>query len=126
MEEQHMSPEEPAETCRHVERRIDAPGGPSRDDVGAVPAPALDGVCSELGALPPGALVTEKALAVMLAKCVKSIKRAVARGELPAPVRIMGAPTWTAGAIVRHVEKRLDAAAREAERERARLGQLRA
>jgi predicted DNA-binding transcriptional regulator AlpA len=89
-----------------------------------IPAAALDGVCAELGTLPAEALVTEKALAAMLGKCVKSIKRAVKRGELPQPVRIMGAPTWTAGAIVRHIEKRLEAAARKAERERARLGQL--
>ena len=119
-----MSSEERSEAPEHVERRVDGPTTPTVSN--ATPAIALDGVCAGLGALPPGALVTEKALAVMLGKCVKSIKRAVARNELPSPVRIMGAPTWTAGAIVRHVEKRLDAAARKAERERARLGQLRA
>ena len=44
--------------------------------------------------------------------CRETIKRAVERGELPRPVRLMGKNTWTAGAIVRHLEARLEAEAR--------------
>jgi predicted DNA-binding transcriptional regulator AlpA len=78
-------------------------------------------ICADLGALPPGTLITEKALAQLLGRSVKSIKRAVARGELPPPVRLVGASRWTAGAIVRHVEKRLEDAASQAQREKQRL-----
>ncbi len=80
--------------------------------------PADDGICTSLGALSPDTLVTERALAAMLGRSVVSIKRAVTRGELPPPVRILGCPRWTAGSIVRHIEKRLDSAARKAERKR--------
>lgn len=48
-----------------------------------------------------------------------SIMAAVEHGELPRPVRLMGKNTWTAGAIVRHVEARLDAEARKFARLRA-------
>lgn len=80
---------------------------------------ALPGVCAFIGALPPGALVTEEGLAGMFDKCTASIKAAVDRGELPRPARLMGKNTWTAGAIVRHHEARLDAEARKFARFRA-------
>ena len=53
-----------------------------------------------------------------------SIKRAVARGELPAPARLLGGNSWTAGAIVRHIERRMDEAAKENERTARRLDAL--
>lgn len=87
-------------------------------NAGMAAAPTDDGICTSLSALPPDALVTEKALAAMLGRSVVSIKRAVGRGELPPPVRILGCPRWTAGSIVRHIEKCLDSAARKAERKR--------
>lgn len=74
------------------------------------------GVVTELGAIPSGSLVTEKGLAEMLGRSQDSIKGAVRRGELPAPVRMFGKPTWTAGAIVQHIERRLEEAARDAQR----------
>ena len=43
----------------------------------------------------------------MLGKCVASIKAAVKRHELPLPVRVMGKNTWTAGALIQHIERRL-------------------
>jgi predicted DNA-binding transcriptional regulator AlpA len=97
-------------------------GGP---DIKAVAAttPTPDGISAELGTLPSNTLITEKALAGLLGRAVKSIKRAVARGELPPPVRILGESRWTVGTIVRHVEKRLEAAALEADRARRRLAQ---
>ena len=75
--------------------------------------PSGHGVFSLIGALPPGALVTEAGLARMLGKCTASIKASVIRGELPRPVKIMGKNSWTAGAIVRHIETRLEAEARK-------------
>jgi len=82
-------------------------------------------VVAEFGELGPGALVTEAGLARMFGKHPASIKRAVDRGELPRPTRLMGKPTWTAGKIVEHIESRQDAAAREAERMAAKVQALR-
>jgi hypothetical protein len=82
---------------------------------------AGQGICAELGVLPQGTLITEKGLAALLGKAVKSIKRAVKRGELPPSVRILGERRWTVGVVLRHIEERLDRAAREAERERRRF-----
>lgn len=73
----------------------------------------LPGVFATIGRLPPGSLITEEGLAGILDKCTASIKAAVKRGELPWPVRLMGKNTWTAGAIVRHHEARLDSEARK-------------
>ena len=70
-------------------------------------AAAVPGVYPILGALGHGALVTEEGLAKIFGCCRRSIRRAVCRGELPPPVRLMGKPTWTAGAIVRHFDRRL-------------------
>ncbi len=40
-------------------------------DAGAVTSQARDGICAELGAMPPGALITEKALAALLGRTAK-------------------------------------------------------
>ena len=85
---------------------------------------ALPGIWRELGDLPPGAIVTEKALARMLGRHQVSIKRAVQRGELPAPTRLLGGPVWTAGVLLQHIEARLGAAQEEAERTRKRISEL--
>ena len=88
------------------------------------PFAGLPGVYAALGALPGGAIVFEEGLAKMLHKHPVSVKRAVARGELPRPMRLFGKPAWTAGALVRHLEGKLAEAAREAEHERGRLAKL--
>jgi signal transduction histidine kinase len=79
---------------------------------------------TRLAELPPATLVDEAALAAIFGCHQMSIKRAVTRGELPAPVRMFGRPTWTAGAVLRHADARLEAAEREAERERQRIARL--
>jgi len=73
----------------------------------------LPGVYAILGQLGPGALVTEEGLATILGKHPVSIRRAVERGELPEPTRLMGKRIWTVGAILRHIEKRLEVAGKE-------------
>ena len=78
-------------------------------------------VVAELGQLPPGAVVTEAAMARMFDRHPVSIKRAVARGELPAPTRLLGGNVWTAGAILRFLEARQEGAAKEREREARRF-----
>ena len=79
-----------------------------------------NGVFVEFGQLPSGALVTEDGLARLLGKeCRETIKRAVERGELPTPVKLMGKNTWTAGTIIAHIEARLEGEARKLTRLRA-------
>lgn len=84
----------------------------------------MQGVITELGELGPGAIITESGLAKMMNRHPKSIKRAVSRGELPKPCRLMGQPVWTADAIIRHIEKRLEDAAKDAEKQARRFSQL--
>jgi hypothetical protein len=72
-------------------------------------------IFAELGALPAGAIVTEAAMARIFGRHPESVKRAVDRGELPAPARMFGSSVWTAGAIIRHLEQRLEAAAEQVE-----------
>lgn len=83
------------------------------------------GIWRELGDLPPGAIISESALARIFHGHSVSIKRAVQRGELPPPTRLLGQPVWTAGAIIRHLEQRLEAAGEEAERDARRFEELR-
>ena len=73
-----------------------------------------DGVIDELGALPPGALLTRAALAKIFRRETISISRAIDRDELPRPARLLGHERWTAGAIIRHHEKRMTEAAEDA------------
>jgi len=78
---------------------------------------AEPGIYIELGKLPAATVITEDGLAGILGKtCRESIKRAVARGELPQPVKIMGKNVWTVGAVVKHLEDRLDSEARKVAR----------
>jgi hypothetical protein len=74
---------------------------------------SIPGVFAEIGALPPGALITEEGLAQLFGRCMATIRNAVERGELPRPARMMGKPTWTAGAIVTHHQQRLEAEAKK-------------
>jgi hypothetical protein len=71
----------------------------------------LPGVVAEFGTLGPGAVVTEAGLAKLFHRHPISIKRAVARGELPPPVRLFGQPVWTIKSLVNHLETRLAEAA---------------
>jgi len=83
-----------------------------------------DGTVREIGALPPGTIIDEEALARMFHRHSVSVKRAVERGELPAPMRLFGKPCWTVAAILNHLTKRLDAAQRERDKAIANITQL--
>lgn len=85
---------------------------------------ALPGIIALLGELGPGAILFEEGLARLFDRHPVSIKRAVERGELPPPVKLLGQPAWTAGALVRHIEGRLEEAAKEAERLAQRIAKL--
>ena len=73
------------------------------------------GIIATFGELKPGAVITEEGVAFLFKRHVTSIKRAVQRGELPPPCRMFGGNVWTAGALVRHIEDRLQQAAKEME-----------
>jgi len=82
------------------------------------------GIVKLLGELPAGAILDEEALARTFGRSSVTIKRAVERRELPPPIRMFGKPCWTVGVILAHIEARLDAAKRKAERDAARFSQL--
>ena len=88
------------------------------------PTGDVPGIIATLGDLKPGAVITEAGLAYLFHRHVASVKRAVQRGELPPPCRLFGQPTWTVGTLLRHLEGRLDQAAKEAERAAQRLARL--
>jgi predicted DNA-binding transcriptional regulator AlpA len=54
-------------------------------------------------------IIDEANLAKLFGKCRASIKRSVARGELPRPVRLFGQDTWLAGLVAAHIRARLAA-----------------
>jgi hypothetical protein len=63
----------------------------------------------------PGQVLTEADLARAFKKHPVTIRRAVERGELPEPVRLMGKPTWTGSVILKHLEGRLARTREEAQ-----------
>lgn len=91
-----------------IEKKPAPPGSATTE-----PQLPYPGVFAELGALPPGAFITAEGLATLLKRHPETIRRAVAHGDLPAPVRLFGVPTWTVGAIIRHHEKRMERAAEQ-------------
>jgi hypothetical protein len=72
------------------------------------------GVYADLGKLPAATVVSEDGLAALFGKAHRdSVKRAVERGELPPPLKVMGKNCWTVGYLVRFFEERLEAEARK-------------
>ena len=86
---------------------------------------AIPGIIKTFGELAPETIITEQELAKIFHRHPQSVKRAVERGELPQPCKMFGAPTWTVGALVRHIEQRLEDAAKDAKRQEAKVTQLR-
>jgi len=95
-----------------------------QDIDGLADAHSLPGIIAVLGELKPGTVITEEGMAHLFQRHVVSVKRAVQRGELPPPCRLFAANVWTAGALIRYIESRLDHAAREAERDAQRIQHL--
>ena len=107
---------EAAAPVRHPPALEPTPGpGPDAESLPAPPNEAPGpGIYRDLGSLPPSTVITEDGLAEIMGKdCRESIKRAVERGELPRPVKIMGKNCWTCRAIVQHLEDRLASEARK-------------
>lgn len=105
------------------------PTGAAVDDLGIdriaeVQEPAEFGVIRKLGDLPPDAVISEDGLAKLFGRCRKSIKRAARRRELPPSVRMFGESVWTVEALRSHMNKRLEAADKDAKRLQQRISRL--
>ena len=87
----------------------------------AAPEPAPAPELAALAEFPPGTPLRLADLARLLKRHPKSVLRAIHRGELPAPFRLLGRLTWTAAAVLEHLAGlQARALAAEARRERAR------
>lgn len=84
-------------------------------------ATSLPGVIATLAVLHPNAIITEQGVAHLFSRHMVSVKRAVERGELPPPCTLFGSKVWTAGILIRHIERRLEQAAKEAEKNTRRV-----
>ena len=81
-------------------------------------------VVTALAELPAKTLLDETALAATLGVAKRTIRRMVARFELPPPVPLAGRSTWIADRVVAHIEARAERAARKAEQEARRIEAL--
>ena len=79
-------------------------------------------VLTGLAELPPDALLDEAAVALVLEVSKRTVRRMVARYELPPPVRFAGRSTWQAARILAWFHRRADRAEREARRRSDRIG----
>ena len=82
-----------------------------------------NGIIEKLGELKPNTVITEAGLALLFSRHVISVKRAVERGELPPPCRLFGNNTWTIRVLIKHIESRLEQAAKEVEQTGRRLSE---
>lgn len=83
-----------------------------------------NGIIEQLAAMSPDAIIDETALAGIFGRHPVSIKRAIRRGELPPGVRLFGKPSWTVRALLDHLNQRLEAAKKDADRLRRRISTL--
>ena len=84
----------------------------------------LLGIIAVLGELKPAAIITEEGVARLFNRHVASVKRAVQRGELPPSIPLFGQNVWTVGILIRHIESRLDQAAKDVERSTRKIATL--
>ena len=84
----------------------------------------ISGIFNLLGDPSDGTVITEKALAQIFSRHIVSIKRAIQRGELPPPTKLLGEQVWTINSIQEHLKKRLEDARKEAEKEIRRIKAL--
>lgn len=90
--------------------KAEGQGAGAGAETGDLSSKALPGVCDGLATLPRHAHLDARALATILGRTVRTIDRATARSELPAPVRLLGRRTWLVGTILDHFEARQAAA----------------
>lgn len=76
----------------------------------------LPGILTGLAGLPEGAMVTEKALADRFGVVPRTIRRMVARRELPPPIAVGGRSVWFADRVLAWLTAEAERREREAER----------
>lgn len=77
-----------------------------------------------LATMPEKTLLDECALADALCLSKRTVRRMVARNELPPPFRFAGKSTWLTGKVLAHIEARAERQARDAERAARKLEAL--
>jgi len=101
----------------------------TRNDENAAEAPGVaslgQGVLiTTLAELPERALLDENALAKALGVTKRTVRRMVARFELPPPVSFAGRSMWQVGKVLAWFEVRAERASRLAARDASRLERL--
>ena len=84
----------------------------------SIPSLAPDSFGARLTTLPPERVLTTEDLEWLCGVNDNGISRAVKRGDLPVPATIFGRHVWTVRAIYAHIDRLLEDARTEAERER--------
>lgn len=84
-----------------------------------IPTPPPEDFGTRLMLFPREQQFTMKVMQWIFDRSEDSIARAVARGELPPPVKMLGENTWLSGAVRDHIAQRQDAARLQAAREQA-------
>jgi hypothetical protein len=77
-----------------------------------------------LAELPGKSLLDEAALAAALNVTKRTVRRMVARFELPPPISLAGRSTWIAERVIAHLDERAERAARAAEQESRRVEKI--
>lgn len=94
-------------------------------DITASAAPTASvNIIKGLAELPGKTLLDERAMAALLKVNPRTVRRMVARFELPPPVRLAGRATWVVERVLAHIEARAEVAARRAEQEERRIAAI--
>lgn len=86
--------------------------------------PAQAGVLTALAELPAKAILTEAAMAKAFGVTGRTIRRMVARYELPPPILISGRSTWLAGRVLAWIEGRAERQERSAAQVIAKINEF--
>lgn len=79
---------------------------------------------TKLAELPAGSLLDERSLAEVLEVSPRTLRRMVARFEVPPGVKLGARKVWTAGEVLAYIERRAEDLAAASRRTAARLGGL--
>jgi hypothetical protein len=94
---------------------------PSALDVDNAPQGVL---IEELALLPERTLIDERRLAMLLKVTPRTVRRMVARFELPPSIRLAGRSVWMAGHVLAHIQAAAERASNNAEHQARRLRNL--
>ena len=97
---------------------------PEIDDAPNAPLNTHPKLITGLAEMSSKTLIDEDALAHVLGVSKRTVRRMVARFELPPPIALAGRATWISGHVLAHIEARAERAARKAEQEARRIEAL--